>query len=92
MRYPISALEQKCGTYLTMSDKQDQFAPNQGLANRLGVSRSVVIQARQRGLSVRQADEFACRAGYHPSLVWPSWFEDAEDEAVRTIQALQDKS
>lgn len=81
MRYDIEALEQKLGTFLTLSTDGAQFAPDAGLAVALGMSRSAVQAGRTRGLSADQADRYAVRAGYHPSLVWPSWFDDAEDDA-----------
>jgi hypothetical protein len=48
------------------------------LAARLGVSGSTVLAASQRGLTDRQADEWAIRLGTHPLLVWGwAWIEEA---------------
>ncbi len=37
----------------------------------------------EEGLTVLQADLFATRAGVHPSLLWPTWFDDALTENDR---------
>ena len=80
MRYPIDALEYKLGTFLHVAS-DGQPARNQGLANVLGVLPGTIARQRNTGLAFKEADLYAVRAGYHPALVWPSWFDDAMDEA-----------
>ena len=41
---------------------------------------------RTRGLTPLVADRLAVLAGFHPAEVWPSWFDDA-DEDRRAAQA-----
>jgi Bacterial regulatory proteins, gntR family len=49
------------------------------LARRLGVGGAVVSAAARRGLTDRQADEWAIRLGFHPMLVWGwAWIDDAD--------------
>lgn len=56
------------------------------LAARAGYRRSNVWRLEQRGyLSDAQADLFATRAGLHPGLVWPEWF-DVEVPAVDRLE------
>lgn len=51
-------------------------------AERLGVSHHLVRALKRRGLSAAQADRYAIVAGVHPSLLWPSWFDDAQEGAA----------
>ena len=44
-------------------------------ARRLRVSMSTMKRLRSTGLTVWQADVYACRAGLHPGLVWPEWWD-----------------
>ncbi len=37
-------------------------------------TRRTVQRWRHDGLSPRQADRAAIRAGFHPANVWPSWY------------------
>jgi hypothetical protein len=46
-------------------------------AEALGVSVRTVHHWRVRGLNEQQADHIACRLGYHPSLIWPEWWDGA---------------
>lgn len=47
----------------------------------LGCARTRLWNLRRRQpLSSLIADELATTAGYHPSLVWPTWFTDAAHE------------
>lgn len=46
------------------------------VARRLGVSRTTVQRSRRDGISYYTADQFACRAGLHPSNVWPDQWWD----------------
>lgn len=49
---------------------------NNQLAEMLGISRKAVAAAARRGLTVWKADEWAVRAGLHPSNVWSEEFYD----------------
>lgn len=31
------------------------------------------------GLTDHQADRYACRIGYHPSVIWPDWWDIEPD-------------
>lgn len=48
---------------------------NRELANMLQVSAKRVEHAVSRGLNDKIADEFACRLGMHPAMVWGDWFD-----------------
>jgi Bacterial regulatory proteins, gntR family len=67
------------------------------LARRLGVAGGAVTTAARRGLSDRQADEWAIRPGLHPLLAWGwSWIDDADQALgrptyVRLAAALRDQ-
>jgi hypothetical protein len=40
-----------------------------------GYSRELIYAwRRQGGAGVVVADALACRAGYHPGIVWPAWW------------------
>ena len=54
-----------------------QMETTGALARQLGVNRQQVLRYRKEGLRPLVADKLAVRAGFHPSLVWPSWFADA---------------
>jgi biotin operon repressor len=54
------------------------------LGQRLGVSGSQIARAIERGLSDRQADEWAIHLGVHPMTVWGwAWVDDADRAAGR---------
>lgn len=49
--------------------------PLRAVARRLGVDPAILC----RPLSGRQADDYACRLGTHPAVVWGTdWWEDDE--------------
>jgi hypothetical protein len=43
----------------------------------LGVHSKTPQNWVRRGLGELQADRMACRLGYHPSLIWPEWWDGA---------------
>jgi len=45
------------------------------LAELLGVSDRTVVRWLVVGLLDTQADRMAVRLGYHPSMLWPEWFD-----------------
>ena len=46
------------------------------LAWRLNIARRILQKHRAKGaLSYVRADEYATRAGYHPSQIWTNWYE-----------------
>lgn len=51
-----------------------------GLSARLGVANTNIYRHRKYGMAPEVADRMACRLGLHPSLLWPSWFDDAIDD------------
>jgi hypothetical protein len=62
------------------------------LAGELGLSGSTVRIAARRGLSDRQADEWAIRLGMHPVFVWGwAWIEEAENAPRSAAAGLADR-
>ena len=65
------------------------------VGHHLGVGRNQLARALERGLTDRQADEWAIRLGVHPMTVWGwAWVDDADRAAgrptyVRVAAALQ---
>ena len=54
------------------------------LSGRLGVAGNQITLAVRRGLTDRQADEWAIRLGVHPLSVWGwAWVDDADRAAGR---------
>lgn len=52
-----------------------------GLPELLGMSKRTVQSSRARGfMDTTMADAVATKLGVHPSLIWLTWFEDAEQE------------
>ena len=51
-----------------------------GMAELLGSTNTNVSRYRRKGMPVEVADRLAVRLGLHPAQLWPSWFDDAEDE------------
>lgn len=46
----------------------------------LGIDRGWVRRCRQvGGLTAQGADRWASRAGLHPGIVWPQWWDDPAD-------------
>jgi hypothetical protein len=80
-RYPLAPLER----LLTL-----RHGPFHGdhhttcaVALAVGVTPRSVYRARLAGLTIWQADRYACAAGLHPALIWDNWFtEDAHDDAA----------
>jgi hypothetical protein len=63
------------------------------LARRLDLDRGWVLRCRRFGLTSRQADRWAIRAGLHPDDVWPDWWEiGPEDFDGPDPSALDDAS
>lgn len=50
------------------------------LAFRLGVTRRTIQRLANTGLTDRQADHYAIRAGLHPAWIWPEWWTHAPGE------------
>lgn len=50
-------------------------ANNRELAEALQVSAKRVERAVAGGLNDKSADEFACRLGMHPAMLWGDWFD-----------------
>ena len=47
------------------------------VARHLGVDRNMIYRWRHEGMGPLTADRVAISAGFHPSLVWSTWFDDA---------------
>lgn len=65
-RYPIAPLIEAMG--LTSSETSAGRA--------LGLGGSTWKEYRDRGVTERVADRLAAKAGFHPSVIWPSWYDD----------------
>lgn len=66
----------------------DRVRSASGLARAANLDQSTVYQAVKRGgglLSLRQADEWAVRAGFHPWEIWgDQWLDpEAYEEGMR---------
>ncbi len=44
---------------------------------RLGLNKRSIERYRRYGVPLTRADEIACRNGWHPSMLWPEWWEVA---------------
>ncbi len=73
VRYDIRELELAIGYGGELGDPDRLTA----IKFRTGLSASTIITLRHRGVDYVRADDLACRAGFHPSLIWPTWFADA---------------
>lgn len=51
----------------------------QQLARALGISDRWARELKATGLTDEQADRYAIRAGYHPSVLWPHWWNIEPD-------------
>lgn len=59
------------------------------VAQVLGISGTTANRYRREGLSVKQADKLACRAGLHPANVWPEqWVDPVADLFTRLRNQL----
>lgn len=47
------------------------------LMRQLGISGYTLADAKAEGLTEVQADTWAVRLGWHPSNIWPEWWEHA---------------
>lgn len=61
LRWPLGPLQDALGGSV------------RSLMRHTGVSGADIARAALDGLSDRQADRWACRAGLHPANVWPDW-------------------
>ena len=76
MRYPFDPIDRRFPFRPTGGSPDEPL----GLAALLGTSNARIGHYRKAGLTVDAADRMAVRLGMHPAQLWPSWFEDAEDE------------
>lgn len=68
--FPIEALLEVAGVSL-------------GQLGRLVAANGLIVaMAAVHGLTVSEADRWAVRLGYHPSFVWPEWFDIALEGAA----------
>jgi hypothetical protein len=49
------------------------------IAQHLDIDRRWVRRIQRMGLTARQADHWAARAGLHADIVWPGWWDDPTD-------------
>lgn len=61
---------------------------NAHAARVLGLSGTTMRRVRQVGFSADQADRFACKAGFHPLVVWPHW--DLEGRDIELYDTLRE--
>lgn len=58
------------------------------LAQVLGVSGSTLTKYRSNGLTAKQADRLAVRAGLHPGNIWSDWVDPVTDLFTRLRNQL----
>ena len=58
------------------------------LARRVGMSGTLLKNARTYGLREEAADRFAIRAGFHPCEVWDDWFAYETDQNTEDDQKI----
>lgn len=63
--------------------------PLPSLGRRLNIGGSTWVEYRDQGVTARVADRLATKAGFHPSLVWPSWFED--EAAALSVECADER-
>lgn len=80
--YPLHDLAHKLNIELHLDGVHGQPSDPAGLAalaHRLGIGHRWARRLLANGLTDRQADHLAHRAGLHPANVWPTWFDGATD-------------
>ena len=75
MRYPFEAID-----VLFPYRSEGQPTDPLGLAALLGTSNTELSRWRRDGMSVVTADRVAVSLGFHPSQLWPSWFDDTDND------------
>lgn len=76
-RFPFAPLEEK------IAHNQDDETRTRTLTETLGVTRRALHFFRSDGLSIKQADKFALRAGLHPAQVWGvEWWKSNDEESA----------
>ena len=67
-------------------------ASEHALANRLGIGGYTWAIAKAEGLTEAQADTWAVRCGWHPSNIWPEWWDHApawtDDELDAALESV----
>jgi hypothetical protein len=74
-RYPFGPIEE------LFPDCHEFTAGRSTISEALGITSAMVANYRERGMNTATADRLAILLGLHPCLLWPSWFDDAEDES-----------
>lgn len=85
MRYPLDALV--AAAHLQPAHRDGYYVSvDTQLAERLGTRTTQhVARARRDGLSERAADNWACKLGLHPAIVWPEWQRAEVEELDRRL-------
>jgi hypothetical protein len=82
--FPFEPLGAAIGAQLHVREHNGTGGPLHGLkglvASALGVDFRHLKRAQNDGLSVLQADRYACRVNLHPAEVWPEWDLSREPE------------
>lgn len=63
------------------------LAPGASVARVLNVSGQRLASFAEYGIEERTAERLAVRAGFHPSVIWTEWFDDAIAELERECEA-----
>lgn len=63
MRYPLEPLLELAGTRSQLAEAVHMDPRN-------------LARLAADGLTDRMADRLACMVGLHPSMLWPTWFDD----------------
>lgn len=75
-RFPTAPLETWLAVRGVAATEQHPQGSQRGLARFLGVDPGQWQRWRSEGVPTFAADRLACRAGLHPSLLWPDWFDE----------------
>ncbi len=83
MRYPLAPLTTALGIELGQPGRPGDAATHgiPALAEALDCSAPTAERLHRDGLTRRQAERYAPRAGRHPAGFWPNWWRDDDIES-----------
>lgn len=89
-RYPLEPLANKLAIPLHVEGEDSRATQLRGLtavAARCQVSHKAAEHALARGLSDKQADQWAINAGMHPCAIWPDWWNHVTTDETDSYYA-----
>lgn len=83
IRYPIDPIATALNIELGRPGRPDDDTTHgiPALAQALDCSETTAGAMRRDGLTRRQAERYAPRAGRHPAAFWPNWWRDDDIES-----------